>query len=488
MGNVKITIPKPHGPIQSKIVNFFIDPEYHECQELVVACGTKFGKTFGAGGSLVLAAPRLNQSNWRWLAPYYSQSQIGFNLVQKLLPQEFIDPKRSTLEIEIPTNKIHLGFIHGQNAVQLEGHEIHGYVFDECAKLHEDVYTSARTTTTKTRSIGYGKMLLISTPFGRNWFYRKAMEAQEEELRAKREKRRPRMIFLTAPTRANPFIDKKIIEEARASIPERLFEQYYEARFVDATTVFGTAPYECMYGSEAYFQSDRFGELISKNSATRTVVIGADWARGSSAGHDATVFTAIDYNVSPMKVVGMQRSRGLNITEQIKNLVRFASKFEECTKVIHDKTGIGLAFDDQLQMTNLPFHGISFTVERKAELVTKLMTNWEQKLILVPNLVELKHEIKFYSCEITRTGLMKFGAGENQTDDILTSLMLANIAASEYAGIDEKFKFLEDVPSMKDPLRNYYDELIEDEEYSEMLHPSANIMEAIAREGYFDKK
>ena len=487
MGNVKITIPSPHGEIQSKIVNFFVDPSLAECQELVVACGTKFGKTFGAGGALTLAAPRLAQSNWRWLAPFYSQSQIGFNLVQKLLPSEYIDSKRSTLEIEIPTNDIHLGFIHGQNAIQLEGHEIHGYVFDECAKLHEDNYISARTTTTKTRGLGYGKMLLISTPFGRNWFYRKAMQAQEEMLRAKRENRAPRMIFLTAPTSANPHISRDVIEEARGNLPARLFAQYYEAEFVDSATVFGEAPFKCMYGNEAYFQSETFGELMVKNANTKNVVIGADWARGKTTGHDATVFTAIDYEASPMKVVGMQRSRGLNITEQIRNLVRFASKFDDCIKVIHDKTGIGLAFDDQLEMTNLPFSGVSFTTERKAEMVTKLMTNFEQERILVPNLVELKHEIKFYACEITRTGLMKFGAGENQTDDILTSLMLANVGATEYAGIDDNFRFLEDLPRT-DPVKSYYDDLIEDQEYSEMLHPAANIMEAIARKGYFNER
>ena len=487
MGNVKITIPKPHGAIQSQIVNFFVDPKYAECQELIVACGTKFGKTFGAAGAMVLAAPRVAQSNWRWLAPFYSQSQIGFNLVQKLLPREFIDCKKSTLDIEIPSNDIHLGFIHGQNAIQLEGHEIHGYVFDECAKLHEDVYISARTTTTKTRSIGFGKKLLISTPFGRNWFYRRAVAAQEEMYRAKREKRAPKLIFLTAPTTANPTISKEIIEDARANLPGRLFEQYYEARFVDSATVFGEAPFKCMFGDEAFFQSETFGELITRGANTKTVVIGADWARGKTLGHDATVFTAIDYNAAPMKVVGIQRSRGLNITEQIKNLIRFASKFDECSKVIHDKTGIGLAFDDQLEMTNLPFSGISFTVERKAELVTKLMTNFEQERIVIPNLVELKHEIKFYSCEITKTGLMRFGAGEGQTDDILTSLMLANAGANDYAGIDEKFRWLDSLPQT-DPLQSYYDDLVEDEEYDEMLHPAANLYEAIAKGGYFDER
>lgn len=486
MSTVQITIPKPHCDIQRKIVNFFVDPAYKETQELVVACGTKFGKTFGASGALVMGAPRLAQSNWRWLAPYYSQAQIGFNLIQKLLPTEYIDPKKSTLEIEMPANKVHMGFVHGQNAISLEGHEIHGYIMDECAKLNEDVYYSARTTTTKTRSIGYGKKILISTPFGRNWFFKKAMEAQEEMARAEHEKRKPKMIFLTAPTEANPHIAKEVIEEARMNLPERLFKQYYEAEFTDDSTVFGDAPFSCLYGDERCFQTAKFGEIRTRDSRDKTVVIGADWARGSEHSRDSTVFTAIDYEHSPPKVVAIQRSKGLNFTSQIKSLVKFANSFEECTKILHDKTGVGIAIDEQLSMTNLPFQGLSFTNERKAELVTKLMTSFEQKRILIPNIFELKHEMKFYSCSITRTGLMKFGAAEGQHDDLVTSLMLANKLALDYSGLDDKFSFMEDLPK-KEPIKNYYDELIEDAEFDDMLDPGANIYQAIAAGGYFNE-
>ena len=45
---------------------------------------------------------------------------------------------------------------------------------------------------------------------------------------------------------------------------------------------------------------------------------------------------------------------------------------------------------------------------------------------------------------------------------------------------------MEDLPS-REPIKNYYDELIEDQDFDDMMEPGANIYQAIAQGGYFNE-
>jgi len=461
---VRIQIPAPHSEIQSKIMHFFIEPDGPT--ECWIACGTKFGKTFGASSALCAAAPRHPGTSWRWLAPYYSQSQIGFDAIKSLLPARFTEVNKSSMSIKIPAISTNLMCVHGQKPEGLEGHAIHGYVFDECAKMSESVFYSARTTVTQTRSAGMGRMLGISTPLGRNWFWHKCMEAKEEMSRAKFEKRTPRQIFLTAPTSANPHISSHVIAEAKKALPDRLFRQYYLAEFVDDSMVF-TQYRKCIYGDPIDLIGN-FNEIIDRNSKSQTVVVGADWAR--SLDGDYTVFTAIDYEASPPKLVGFQRSRGLNYTEQIKNLLVFCNRFSDVSVVYHDKTGVGLAIDDQLGLTSLPYRGIAFTNASKAEMVTKLIHSFEQQRLQIPDIKQLTHELDVYEMTITSLGAMVFKASESQHDDCVSSLMLSHAAMLQYVDNEGVVNFLDQLPGQQNLIKGYYDELAEeDEDYLEEL-------------------
>lgn len=443
--------------------------------ELWVACGTKFGKTLSCSAALTKIAPMKRGTQWRWVAPYYSQAVIGYDLVRKILPASYVDLNKSEMNVKINPIDTNIRFVHGQKPEGLEGHAIHGYILDECAKMNEDVYYSARTTVTQTRSAGFGKFIAVSTPLGHNFFWRKCMEAREEELKAKAENRKPKMMFLTAPTSANPYIAPEIIEEAKTQLPDRLFRQYYLAEFVDDSEVFRNY-LNCLYGDEIELPSGNYAQFLCKDSKKHEVVIGGDWARSLSG--DYSVLIAIDYNEKPVKVVGMQRTRGLSFTDQIINLLKFTKNFKSIAVLQHDKTGLGIGIEDQLALTSLPYRGITLSNKNKAELVTQLITGFEQRSLLIPNIKQIIHELDVYEMSVTPLGAMVFNAATGQHDDIIIALMLAYNAALQHSESDFSVSYVDDIP--KTAIEGYYDSIIEDKEDSDFIEEIPSNGELIA--------
>ena len=449
---IQISPPKPHSVKQNLIMSAFMVPGI---TEIYVCSGSKFGKSISAAAGIANGIVSKQGALWRWVAPIYEQTKIGFSYCKDMLPPEPITKASAgNLEIYIPDIRSSIKFHHAGNPVSLEGQAVSGYVFDEAAKMKEEVYASAKTTRTVTR----GPMLFISTPYGKNWFYRKCMEAKEEMARATFEKRMPTKIFITAPTSDNPFVPRQSIEEARAELPARLFRQYFLAEFVDDGSVF-TGYQDCMDGTHI----DLFGEHQHwfRNDADECdVVIGADWAKMT----DWTVFFAISMTHGIARVVGFERFHRKTYTEAIRNLVRFSRRFKKVEVVYHDKTGVGVAIDDQLAFTDLNYVGINFTNQSKSEMVNRLMTAFEQKQIIIPKWNVLHSELDSFEVKVNATGSMSYNAANGSHDDTICALMLANQAALQYGDRNLEVKFLEDLPraNSTSTLSNYYNNIIDD--------------------------
>src|SRR6185369_5483389 len=216
--NIHIKLPSPHSDTQSRIFQAFDRPG----TETWVACGTKFGKTISGSTALSKHFPIKKQGLWRWVAPIYSQALIGHRNIERMMPpRPFVEPLQYS--IKIPSTKSTIEFRSGEKPENLEGEACSGYVLDECAKMREQVYSSAKTTVTLTR----GPILAISTPRGKNWFYNKCMQAKAEMELSLAKGEIPTRIFITAPTVANPRISAEIVAEAKKSLPDRLFRKYY---------------------------------------------------------------------------------------------------------------------------------------------------------------------------------------------------------------------------------------------------------------------
>ena len=377
--------------------------------------------TFAASSAISLAFPLKQQALWRWVAPIYTQSKVGYKYCKRILPPEpYVRPNESNLSLSIPSLDSQIQFFHGQHPESLEGEATHGNVLDECAKMKEGVYESAKTTTTVTR----GPILGISTPKGKNnWFYKKCMEAKEEMIRAKHEGRRPTKIFIHAPTWTNPSVSMDIIEDAKRTMPDRLWRQYFMADFISEGSVF-TNVSSC-YTTDYLDLSDQF-VWLEPNSKEKDVVVGVDWARNI----DYTVFTASE--VKTRKLVGMQRIREASYPSQVQRLKAFCDRFQNVRTVWHDKTGVGVALDDMLSGTDLPYRGITFSNASKNELMVKLMLGFEQETYGVPQINAITNELTDIEVKSTLTGLPTYSAPDGAHDDIVMSMALSHAAMLEH--------------------------------------------------------
>ena len=426
--------------------------------ELWCPCGTKFGKSLGASAGWAGKAAIQSSSLFRWVAPIYSQTKIGFKYAKMMLPGD-IDINKGEPSLTLK-NDSKLEFKSGKHPEDLEGEAVHGgYVLDECAKMQEQVYDSAKTTVTVTRA----PICSYSTPKGKNWFYRKCMNAKDDMLWDIKHGRPPKKIFMTAPSIVNPAVTAEAVAEAKRSLPDRLFRQYYLAEFMDDGSVF-VGFRECVRDVNTPIDDEMF--WLREGHADMEVVIGVDWAKHS----DYTVVTAIKYsgdvNGRPEKskipeVVGYLRFQGQTYTDAVRELVLFTRRFKKCGIVYHDKTGVGEAIDDLMARTELNFQGVTFTNASKSAMVNQLIMTFERKDIILPNWHDMLKELDSFEVTTSLSGNMKYAGATGSHDDIVCSLLLSHSAYQEYAG-NTQIRFLDELPTTKLSIDSFYKDLMED--------------------------
>ncbi len=417
----------PHSPEQRMIMNAFFIPGL---LEMWIACGTKFGKTFALATAVALASPLTRQAMWRWIAPVYSQSAIGFRYCRRMLPRDerFVKPNESSLSISYPPLDTLIQFFHGQNPESIEGEATAGNVFDEAAKLKEAVYQSTKSTTTVTE----GPIVGASTPNGKNYFYRKCMEAKEEMIRARFENRRPTKIFIHAPSRANPAVSQIVLDDARKTLPRRIFEQLYEAAFNDDGSIF-------LYLTEAFGGGEYLNEFTHDQTWYREkhksekIFVGADWGKKA----DSSVFYALNEHG---KNIGFKRMGRIGYVEQVAALRSFCDTVyrnsehpDKHLSGLHDKTGVGEAIDDIIQASNFPYDivGITWNNLNKEVAVNDLILSFEEKCLGLYPWETLRTELTTFEVSTTKTGKPHYAASEGEHDDTVMSLVLANMLYRE---------------------------------------------------------
>jgi hypothetical protein len=443
---VVVDPPKAHGPKQELIMRAF---QYPCVKEVFVVCGSKFGKSLGASVCLSSAALLKEGGKWRWLAPIYRQAAVGMSYFNKILPPApYSEFQESKMRVKIPSIKSEIEFLHTQNPMDLEGPGIDGQVGDEAAKMPFQAYVSAKTTQMFTR----GPSMWVSTPLGKkNWFSKKYLEARDMMLWAKKKGVDPTHLAIHAPTSANPFVSREAIEEARKTLPDRLFRQYYLAEFVDDGSVFLGVD-DCTYGPE--IEEDVW---THHEASEKEVVIGADWAKT----RDYAVFIAIE--VGTFKVVGFMRFHGISYVDAAKELYLFSQKFKSTLLVRHDKTGVGEVLDDLLSHFPINFEGFTFSNSSKGSIINLLGLGFEKKVLSIPNWGVLTKELGIYEVEVSESGNMKYSAPDGEHDDTVIALALAYSAANECSG-ELQVRFLEDLPKEKNlgAFDRYYQDMLID--------------------------
>lgn len=357
----------------------------------VLACGRRWGKS--RLGALRCIAEALGGGRAWWVAPSYPMAAVGWRMIKRLAVQiPGVDVRQVDRLVELPTG----GSVQVRSADKpdsLRGDGLDYLVMDECAFIKEEAWTEALRPALADRQ---GRALFISTPKGRNWFWRLWMGADGEETRA-----------WQFTSYDNPFISAAEIDAAKAGLPERVFAQEFLAEFLDDA-------------------GGVFRRVVEAATATvqEQPVAGHDYAIGVDWGkvNDFTVLTVLDLTTSA--VVYVDRFNQIDYQVQLGRLSGLVERFHPLT-IIAERNSMGEPLIEQLQRSGLPVQAFQTTNATKTAAIEALALAFERGDISIIPDPHLIAELQAYEMERLPSGLVRYGAPAGMHDDMVMSLALA---------------------------------------------------------------
>lgn len=362
----------------------------------VVTSGRRWGKT-RLGAALCIMTAGKGGRAW-WVAPTYPVASVGWRLIHRMARQVPGAVIRQGDRMVTFPNGGEIQVRSADNPDSLRGEGLDFVVMDECAFIQEDAWLEALRPALSDRK---GRAMFISTPKGRNWFWRlwqRCVDDQDHEWRG-----------WQLPTADNPYIDPVEIEAARRGLPERIFAQEYLAEFLDDTS--GVVFRRVMDAATAIGQD---GPMEAHE-----YIIGVDWAMS----RDFTVFTVFDLNLRAL--VHIDRFNKVDYVYQADRLKGLARRFR-ARQIVAESNAMGLPIIHQLVKDGLPVDAFLTTGGSKDQAIRDLalaIENGDCRIIPDPVLIgELQaYEIK----SVGRNGVPVYGAPEGMHDDCVMSAAIA---------------------------------------------------------------
>lgn len=360
----------------------------------IIEASTKSGKTAGCIIWLIEEAVRgkAGQNYW-WVAPVSGQAKIAFRRAIRALPSASFIAHLTEKTLTLSNGAV-IWFKSADNPDNLYGEDVHAAVIDEASRSKPEAWHAVRSTLTATR----GPIRIVGNVKGRkNWFYALARRAEAGD---------PRMGYhkITArdAVRAG-ILDAQEIEDAKADLPEAVFNELYNADASDdAGNPFGFAAItKCIVPALSTAPAEFYGWDLAKK-------------------HDYTVGTGLDKS-GVLAVFDRFQKPWPETTEAI---LKTTGK----KKALVDSTGVGDPILDYLQKKAMfggesNFTGYQFTAPGKQKLMEGLAVAIQSQNVKFPDGV-LKSELDQFEYQYTRTGV-RYSAPEGFFDDCVCSLALA---------------------------------------------------------------
>lgn len=360
----------------------------------VLAAGRRWGKTRLAATLCVLRALK-GERTW-WVGPSYPMAQVGWGEIRGLARRVGNASVREADHIITFPGGGSVQVRSADNPDSLRGQGLDFVVLDECAFMREEAWTEALRPALSDRQ---GQALFISTPNGRNWFWRLWQLGQLEAGEWRSWQR---------PTSDNPYIKPEEIEAARQLLPERVFQQEYMAEFVSDS---GGGVFRRVL--EAATLTPQEGPLEGHQ-----YVIGVDWGKH----HDWTVLSVID--VTTKEQVYQDRFNQIDYALQVGRLRVLYERFRP-TAIIAERNSMGEPLIEQLLEEGLPVQPFTTTNATKAAIIEGLVLAFERAELRILNDQVLISELLAYETERLPSGLLRYNAPPGMHDDCVMALALA---------------------------------------------------------------
>lgn len=366
----------------------------------VVGCfGRQAGKSFTGMNLILKWALENNGSELMWVSPVYSQAKKVFTeLVNSIVGTGLTKSiNKSDLEVRF-INGSTLYFRSGEREDTLRGYTLDFLVIDEAAYIKDPVWREVLRPTVLVRG---KKVLFISTPKGKNWFYEIAQRGLSDDYKQYK--------TFYATSYDSPFITKEELEEAKLSLPEAIFRQEILAEFIDdGGEVFGNLKLTTIMSS------------YPKQETSEKYYFGLDFGRQN----DYTVLTILNSNGEMVDFYReRQKSWDIIISEVLVKLRKWRPVgFAEVNS-------IGDVLYENLRKQFPSVQPFVTSNDSKQNLIEELiMAMNETKLKLpTPELnADLYKELSVFTYEYSpKQRRVKYGSPNGFHDDCVISLALA---------------------------------------------------------------
>lgn len=358
----------------------------------VLSAGRRWGKTrLGVNECLDVAAQ--GGRAW-WVSPSYKTSEVGWR------PLRQITRKIPGAEIRLVDRVVNFpggGFVavrSADNPDSLRGEGLDFVVMDECAFMQREAWTEAIRPALSDRQ---GKVLFISTPKGRNWFweiYQRGVSGEEG------------WQSWTFPTSSNPFIAKEEIEAAKRDLPEMIFRQEYLAEFIDdAGGVFRRVQEAAVLEPREYEEGKQY-------------IAGVDVA----ASVDFTVVSVLDAESKDQ--VYLDRFNRVDYPVLIDRLEAVYHRYH-LTSMVVESNSIGRPVIDELVARGLNIIPFTTTSATKQSIIQNLQAAFENGQIRILNNPVLVGELLSFESKRNASGGFSYSAPDGMNDDCVMSLAIA---------------------------------------------------------------
>lgn len=373
----------------------------HPAKRKTCAMGRRYGKT--VMGGVIVANVLRQHGKAAWVVPTYKNSRPLWRWIASTFAPLAKDKTVSISKADqvITTNLGGFFAIYSEeNIDSMRGEWFHVVVNDEAAKFREE---SRYDVIEPTVADSDGEIIDISTPRGRNWFWR------EHQLGLAGESDRK---AFHAPTNANPMPSiQKAFDRAKDVMTERSFQQEWLAMFLEnGGEVFRNIA-ACMNAPLHATPEDHAGH---------TLIAAIDW--GKANDYTGTSIGCVDCRCE------VARDR-FNQIDYIFQRDRLKALFEiwQPSTILAESNSIGEPNIEMLQNDGLPVMGFQTTAQTKPQLIENMALALEKTEWQFQNDPIWTAELEAYERKVSQaTGRSTYGAPENLHDDtvIMRALML----------------------------------------------------------------
>jgi len=381
-------------PKQEEFLNRFLESE-----ELfsVVISPRGAGKTLLAMNTLLYWVLSNNHSKAGWCAPTFSQAKSVLDQIVEASGNLVSSSNRMEATVSF-TNGSTIKFLSADSVDSIRGYRFEYLIVDEAAFIKESTFTTSLLPTLNPTG---RKVLIISTPKGKNWLFNWY--------------NKPEVVSYTFKLEECPYINPTLIEEARKSLPPDIFKQEFEGQFIDS-------------GNDVFTGIDKVS-TIGMFSIERRVDVYAGIDTGLTS--DMSVMTLLDPTGRTIWIEALNNRTIQDIAERFMSVLgnfNVVGGYVECN-------GIGKAMADLIRTRYSRIKEFYMTQDKKQDVVRKLINDIEEMNIELPSqdlCPELHSEFSTYTYKLSPSGKLSFSHMPGTHDDYLDSLMLANYSRIQF--------------------------------------------------------